>query len=563
MTIKLTALQNSFETLWCRNSKGHQYTFNEYMELSRCFHCYAAPGLIIGGRMVDMAMQQLPDGILFDAISETAHCLPDAIQLLTLCTTGNGWLKIVNLDRFALILYDKITGKGIRVFINSAALSAWPEIKNWFYKLKPKPEQNNLLLQEQICSAGSDIFLAQKVQVLPQWLEKRKLGKTVNCPLCGEAYPEKHGSVCRGCQGEAPYFTSDAEDLKDMDAKSLLTTLPLKKAKGEKVLHDMTQIVPGRFKGLAFRRGQIIADSDVCRLQQMGRMNLYSNKQNLSEKEWIHEDRAAESFAKLMAGSGVIYQKPPQEGKITFTASIDGLLVVDRERLETFNMLPDVICSTRQSFSVLSKGHQIAGTRAIPLYIFYDYWQKALAILKGRPLFKVLPIKPAKIGILITGTEIMQGLIKDKFETIIRAKVKKLNCCVICVLIVADDQKAICNGIHALIDKGVELIVTTAGLSVDPDDVTRQGLIDAGVEDIFYGVPVLPGAMSLLARRGAVQIIGVPACALYYKTTAFDLLLPRLLAGVKITRRDLASIGHGAFCLGCKVCKYPRCSFGR
>ena len=563
MNIKLNTLQNSFETEWCHDSDGHSYTFSEYMELARSFHCYAAPGLIIGGRMVDMALQQLPGGILFDAISETAHCLPDAIQLLTLCTTGNGWMKIVSLDRFALILYDKITGEGVRVFINSAALDAWPEIKTWFYKLKPKPEQNTPLLREEIQAAGSSIFSTRRVQIRPPWMEHRELGKRVNCPLCGESYPEKHGAICRGCQGEAPYFVSDTENRKKPDASSLLTSVPVKEAEGKKIAHDMTGIVPGKFKGPAFKRGQTINAGDICRLQQMGRMNIYLEKYPLSEEEWIHEDRAAESFAELMAGPGIIYQKPPKEGKITFTASRDGLLVIEKERLEAFNLIPDVICATRQTFSVISKGHQIGGTRAIPLYLYRDYWQKALIALGNKPLLKVLPLKPAKIGILITGTEIVQGLIKDKFETIIRAKVKKLGCCVICTLIVPDDSKAIADGILKLINKGVELIVTTAGLSVDPDDVTRQGLVDAGVENILYGAPILPGAMSLIARRGQVQVIGVPACALYYKTTAFDLLLPRLLAGLEITLRDLAVMGHGAFCLECKVCKYPRCPFGR
>ncbi len=563
MNIKLTTPQNPFETLWCHDFNGHPYTFNEFMELSRSFHCYAAPGLIIGGKMVEMALQKLPDDILFDAISETAHCLPDAIQLLTLCTTGNGWMKIVNLDRFALILYDKITGEGVRVFVNSVSLNTWPEIKSWFYKLKPKPEQDTLLLREQICTAGSSIFSTQPVQIQPQWMKHRELGETIDCPLCGESYPEKHGPICRGCQGEAPYFSTRAASHQTMEAASLLTSIPVQEAEGKKVLHDMTQIVPGKFKRAAFKRGHIIKESDVCRLQQMGRMNLYSAEHNLSGEEWIHEDRAAESFAKSMAGTGVGYQKPPMEGKITFTASEDGLLTVDLNRLKAFNLIPNIICSTRQSFSVVSKGHHIAGTRTIPLYISRDYWQKGLKILGKTPLFQVLPIKPAKIGILITGTEIVQGIIKDKFEAIIQSKVKKLGCCVVCTLIVPDDRKAICSGIMTLIEKGVEIIVTTAGLSVDPDDVTRQGLIDAGVENILYGAPVLPGAMSLLACLGQVQVIGVPACALYYQTTAFDLFFPRLLAGVKITRRDLAEMGHGAFCLGCKVCKYPRCPFGR
>ncbi|MDD5643396.1 MAG: trehalose-binding protein, partial [Syntrophales bacterium] len=100
--------------------------------------------------------------------------------------------------------------------------------------------------------------------------------------------------------------------------------------------------------------------------------------------------------------------------------------------------------------------------------------------------------------------------------------------------------------------------------SVDPDDVTRQGLVDAGATDMLYGAPIIPGAMTLLARIGPVQVMGVPACALYFKTTSLDLLLPRLLAGLDITRRDLARMGHGAFCRNCKTCTFPqKCPFGK
>ena len=212
---------------------------------------------------------------------------------------------------------------------------------------------------------------------------------------------------------------------------------------------------------------------------------------------------------------------------------------------------------------MVKKGRDVAGTRAIPLYLPRTDFDKAMKILKAAPLFKVNPLSKANIGILVTGTEVFRGLIKDKFIPIISAKAEKLGCKIIKSFIVPDEKDAICIGIKDLIEAGTDILVTTAGLSVDPDDVTRQAISDSGAEDILYGAPVLPGAMTLLAHIGKVKIIGVPACALYFKTTSFDLLMPRLLAVIEITRQDLARMGHGGFCLQCKSCKFPRCAFGK
>jgi formylmethanofuran dehydrogenase subunit E len=172
-------------------------------------------------------------------------------------------------------------------------------------------------------------------------------------------------------------------------------------------------------------------------------------------------------------------------------------------------------------------------------------------------------MRKARVGILVTGTEVFKGLIEDKFIPIIRNKVEKLGCRVVETDIAPDERKAISQSAERLLAAGADLIVTTAGLSVDPDDLTLDGLLDAGAEDFIYGAPILPGAMTMLARIGRTQIIGVPACALFYKKTSFDLLLPRLLAGIKITRLDLAEMADGGFCLNCKSCTFPKCPFGK
>jgi formylmethanofuran dehydrogenase subunit E len=188
------------------------YTFEEYLERVRSFHGFVAPGVVIGGFMVDLAYRHLPEDGLFNTVSETARCLPDAIQLLTSCTVGNGRLTVINMGRYAMTLYDKFKGEGMRVFLDQDRLEAWPEIKSWFFKMKPKKEQNYSLLMEQIKEAGGSICGIQQVKVALRFLEKKQRGNIVICPLCKEAYPLADGAICLGCQGESPYIVSEIPD---------------------------------------------------------------------------------------------------------------------------------------------------------------------------------------------------------------------------------------------------------------------------------------------------------------------------------------------------------------
>ena len=539
------------------------HSFDEFASLVESFHGFAAPGVLIGGIMVELAMRNLPEGELFDVISETPKCLPDAIQLLTPATIGNGWMKILNFGRYALSFYDKVGGAGTRVSVDSAKLESWPEIKNWFFKLVPKREQDTRLLRDQIRRAGFEIYTCHPVTVRPNFLKRKSRGKIVACAICGEAYPAEDGGICRSCQGESPYLEANSVREDRLQTPFAFTQVPVREAVGRRVLHDMTAIVPGESKGPAFKRGQEITAGDVCRLQQMGRQHLYVEEENSPGAEWIHEDEAALAFGRAMSGDGVCFDESPSEGKVNFMSTRDGLFMVDERRMERFNLVPGVMCATRQKYSVVNRDALLAGSRAIPLFLPKSDFKKALAALGEESLFSVLPLRQANVGILVTGTEVFQGLVKDKFVPIISDKVEKLGCRVIKSLIVPDDRGAICRGVGSLLDAGADLLITTAGLSVDPDDVTRQGLIDAGTADMVYGAPVLPGAMILLAKIGAVPVIGVPACALYFKTTSLDLFLPRILAGLEITRQDLAKMGNGSFCLGCKTCTFPKCPFGK
>ena len=110
------------------------------------------------------------------------------------------------------------------------------------------------------------------------------------------------------------------------------------------------------------------------------------------------------------------------------------------------------------------------------------------------------------------------------------------------------------------------MVVVTGGMSVDPDDKTPASIRAAGAQ-VSYGAPVYPGAMFLLGyvptAHGRVPVLGLPGCVMYYKASIFELVVPRLLAGLEVTAGDIAGMGHGGFCSGCSECRYPVCPFGK
>ena len=181
------------------------YSYEEYVKIVKQFHGAEAPGVIIGGFMVDTALRNLPEGILYDAICETRSCLPDAIQLLTPCTIGNGWLKIIHNGRFALTLYNKQNNEGVRVFLDAEKVKAWPEIATWYFKSKPGKEQDREKIAQEIKEAGDTILSIQHVRVRAQIAEKKHKGSIAICPECREAYPAEDGETCLACQGSKLY----------------------------------------------------------------------------------------------------------------------------------------------------------------------------------------------------------------------------------------------------------------------------------------------------------------------------------------------------------------------
>lgn len=346
-------------------------------------------------------------------------------------------------------------------------------------------------------------------------------------------------------------------------------TVPVADAVGMVLAHDITEIRPGQFKGRAFKKGHVIRSEDVCRLQRLGKENLFILQ--MAEDE-MHEDEAALVMAEALRGPGVEVAGEPKEGKISLVAGRDGLLKVNKEALLAFNMLGDVMCATLHGNTPVRKGQVVAGTRAIPLVLKRKTVEEAAAIAEGAGgVLEVREVRRPRAGIVITGNEVYFGRIKDAFAPVIKNKIEGFGGEVVGLHYAPDDESFIEKKLRELLHAGADLLVTTGGMSVDPDDVTRFAIRSLGAQDAAYGSPVLPGAMVLVAyvkwgENGSsrtVPVIGVPACGMYASTTVFDLVLPRVLAGEKVGRRQLAELGHGGLCLKCQQCRYPACPFGK
>ena len=338
-------------------------------------------------------------------------------------------------------------------------------------------------------------------------------------------------------------------------------SIPVDQAVGMVLPHDVTEIVKDEFKGCAFKKGHIIRTEDVEHLRRLGKDHIYVLE--LTDQE-IHENEAARLMVAALAGTGAEYTNTVVEGKVAITAACDGLLKINKEALFAFNMLGEVMCSTLQTNTPVKQGEQVAACRLIPLLGERSMVDEAVAIAgAGEKIVRVLPLNTVKAGLVITGSEVYYGRIEDRFEQVLRDKLAELGSEVAMVGFAPDNPDRIAAEIQKCLEAGADLIVTSGGMSVDPDDVTRTGIKQAGAVDRVYGTPVLPGAMFLVGRIGTVPVLGLPACGMFHNITVFDLILPRILTGETIGRREFAEMGHGGLCRNCKRCQYPVCNFGK
>jgi hypothetical protein len=336
-----------------------------------------------------------------------------------------------------------------------------------------------------------------------------------------------------------------------------LKKVNVEKALGMILAHDITEIIPGQKKDVAFKRGKIIEKEDVERLLDLGKRHLYVFDEKI---KGIHEEEAGMRIAQSVAGEHMELL-PPKEGKVSIRSTVDGLFYVNEKHLYEINRIKDVLLSTVPNRHPVKAGDIIAAAKTIPLYI-EEKELKRVERVGEKGVIKICPFKPVKMGLVITGSEVASGRVKDGSD-VVEEKLKGYGVQILEKRIVTDDVDLIKEAILALFDIGVDIVLTTAGLSVDPDDVTKEGIEATGAETLFYGTPVFPGAMVLVARLKGKYILGAPACVYYNNYTVLDIILPRIMAGERMHKADMIKLSYGGLCLHCDVCHYPRCFFGK
>ncbi len=339
-----------------------------------------------------------------------------------------------------------------------------------------------------------------------------------------------------------------------------MKAIPVEEAVGTVLCHDITRIIPGETKGPAFRRGHIVTPRDIQALLDIGKANLYVFD---PRDGYVHEDECALRLARAAAGQGIAISSPC-EGKSSLTASHDGVLHVDVEGLFRLNSITDVTFGTIHTGQLVKVGRVLGGTRVIPLAVPEELLQRAEAVCSEHaPLIEVRPLRPARVGVVTTGSEVYTGRIKDGFGPVLRRKFENLGSTVLDQVFVSDQVEMTVQAIMDLVGRGADFIAVTGGMSVDPDDQTPAAIRTTGAEVVSYGAPTYPGAMFMLAYLGDVPIVGLPGCVMYYKASIFDLVVPRLLSGERLERKDIVAFGHGGLCESCPTCHYPACGFGK
>lgn len=334
--------------------------------------------------------------------------------------------------------------------------------------------------------------------------------------------------------------------------------IQVEQAVGMTLCHDITAMRDG-FKGAAFKRGHVIQEEDVQELLNLGKKTVFIWEEHAGE---LHEEDCAIRMAAMAPVEGAHYTEP-SEGKVLLIADTRGMFRVDKALLNQVNSIGDITIATLPDHYPVEPGARLASMRIVPLVTQEEQIIKAERLCEGRKLLALRQYVMRKVGVIITGSEVYSGRIQDKFEPVVRQKMKQYPSEIIGVRICDDDLDMIVGAAKEFLQQGADFLIFTGGMSVDPDDLTPTAIRQLGAEIVTHGVPAQPGNMTLVAYLGEIPILGVPGAAISLPTTIFDVLLPQIFAGDKLTKEELIGLEDGGLCQMCEVCHYPNCTFGK
>ncbi len=329
-------------------------------------------------------------------------------------------------------------------------------------------------------------------------------------------------------------------------------------AVGMALCHDVTAMNSG-FKGPLFKRGHVIEEEDIKALLDIGKKTVYAGDMPAG---MIHEEDCALRLAGMAEPAGTHYEGP-SEGKVLLISDINGMFRVDTELLRRINSIGDITITTLPDHYRVEKGDRLASMRIVPLFTQEDKIRHAEEMCRGKNLLDLIPYEEKKAGIIITGSEVYNGRIIDRFEPVIRTKLSYYPGGILDIKICDDDMDMIIEAAKELLEKGADILIFTGGMSVDPDDLTPGAIKRLGADIVSYGIPAQPGNMTLVAYLGDTAILGIPGAAISRPTTMFDVLLPQIYTGTRFEKEEILRIAEGGLCQMCEQCHYPNCTFGR
>lgn len=332
----------------------------------------------------------------------------------------------------------------------------------------------------------------------------------------------------------------------------------IRDAIGMTLCHDITEMNAG-FKGVAFKRGHVVQEEDIAHMLRIGKQHIYVWEEQAGE---IHEDDCARRMAAMAPVEGAHYTDPA-EGKVLLLADKKGLFRVNRMLLNRINSIGDITICTLPDHYPVEVGDRLASMRIVPLVTQEKEIIEAENLCAGEKLLDLRPYQHRSVGVIITGSEVYHGRVQDKFAPVIRKKLERYPCEILGIQVCDDDLEMIHAAAKEHLRNGADLLILTGGMSVDPDDLTPAAIRKLEADIVSYGVPSQPGNMTLVAYLGDIPVLGIPGAAIKLPTTVFDVLLPQVFSGDKISKEELISLGDGGLCQMCNVCHWPNCTFGR
>lgn len=319
--------------------------------------------------------------------------------------------------------------------------------------------------------------------------------------------------------------------------------VPLDQAEGAVLGHNVAD-ADGRRR---LRKGRELAAEDVEILRRLGRRSVWVAR--LDEDD-VGEDEAAQRIARAASGPHVDCGRA-RTGRVNLEASTLGVLRVDVDRLLEINELDGVTLATLPTHTPVTAGKMLATLKILPYALPRPIVEAAERV--GQVLF-LTPLPARRCGLVLCGSPGTEDRLTRGFESALGRRLQALGADLAEVAFVPLDgietgeeiERALAGSIRSQLGAGLDLLLLAGETAIqDRWDLMPCAVERAGAVIEHFGAPVDPGNLLLLAYSGRVPIVGAPGCARSPKPNIVDLVLPRLLAGDRLVRRDILVMGHG------------------